>query len=38
MYVFLNTKNGNLCDLDEIINTVLKKNEFVWILMKGTIK
>jgi len=31
-------ENGNLCDLDEIINTVLKKNEFVWILMKGTIK
>ncbi len=31
----LKLENGNLCDLDEIINTVLKKGEFVWVLMKG---
>lgn len=27
-------ENGNLCDLNETINTVLHNNENVWVLLK----
>ena len=27
-------ENGNLCDLNDVINTVLHNNENVWVLLK----
>jgi hypothetical protein len=30
----LKLENGNMCDLHETINTILKKEENVWILLK----
>jgi len=27
-------ENGNLCDLNDIINTILHRNENVWVLLK----
>jgi hypothetical protein len=30
----LKLENGNMCDLQETINTILKKDENVWILLK----